>query len=100
MNALSEVLHSFSWILYAVSFGFRTVMAAAALCRSRGVAGARATKGPLFVVTLMFLVCLASSWIDKDLMVDTLLLKLPLYFFYELYLSCCQVYMSPNVTGY
>ncbi len=70
MNALSEVLHSFSLILYAVSFGFKTVMAAAALCRSRGVA---CSKGLLFVVTLMFLVCLPSSQTGKDQLVDTLL---------------------------
>lgn len=40
-------------------------MAAAALSRSRGVAGVRATKGLFFIFTLLSLVCLASSWIEK-----------------------------------
>ncbi|KAI3375807.1 hypothetical protein L3Q82_004089 [Scortum barcoo] len=42
-----------------------TEMAAAALSR-RGVAGVRTTKGLFFIVTLLSLVCVASSWMDKD----------------------------------
>ncbi len=47
-------------------------MAAAGLSRSRGVAGVRATKGPFFILTLMCVVGLASSWIDKDPLVHFL----------------------------
>ncbi|KAI3375809.1 hypothetical protein L3Q82_004091 [Scortum barcoo] len=42
-----------------------TEMAAAALSR-RGVAGVRTTKGLFFIVTLLSLVCVARTWIDKD----------------------------------
>ncbi|XP_051284479.1 uncharacterized protein LOC127379198 isoform X15 [Dicentrarchus labrax] len=45
---------------------YPAAMAAAALSRSRGVAGVTATRGLLFIFSLLCLVCLASSFIDKD----------------------------------
>ncbi|XP_051284478.1 uncharacterized protein LOC127379198 isoform X14 [Dicentrarchus labrax] len=45
---------------------YPAAMAAAALSRSRGVAGVTATRGLLFIFSLLYLVCLASSFIDKD----------------------------------
>ncbi len=53
-------------------------MAAAALSRSRGVAGVRTTKGLFFILTLLSVVCVASSLIDKDQLVNKLLFHLPL----------------------
>ncbi|KAI3375808.1 hypothetical protein L3Q82_004090 [Scortum barcoo] len=49
-------------------FPLRTEMAAAALSR-RGVTGVRTTKGLFFIVTLLSLVCVARTWIDKDQLV-------------------------------
>ncbi len=70
--------YNLQFILEALWFLFRTAMAAAALSRSRGVAGVRTTKGLFFIFTLLSLVCLASSLIDKDQLINELLLSLPL----------------------
>ncbi|XP_051284473.1 uncharacterized protein LOC127379198 isoform X12 [Dicentrarchus labrax] len=45
---------------------YPAAMAAAALSRSRGVAGVTATRGLFFIFSLLCLVCLASSFIDED----------------------------------
>ncbi|XP_051284465.1 uncharacterized protein LOC127379198 isoform X3 [Dicentrarchus labrax] len=59
--------HFFLLHLYSSSPSIHpAAMAAAALSRSRGVAGVTATRGLLFIFSLLYLVCLASSFIDKD----------------------------------
>lgn len=63
---LNITLYPFTW----------TAMAAAAVSRSRGVAGVRSTKGLLFTFSLLCLVCLTSSLIDKEQLVNISLFNL------------------------
>ena len=73
------------------SLWFRSAMAAAAAwSRSRGVAGVRATTGLFSIFTLLCLVCLSSSLMHKDQLVNTLMKNL------SVSRTCSHSYESPQ----